>query len=871
LAAISKAQSVRFNTMTNWPLHIPLVGKDGKVDMTSPWLSVLSRGVSQETVKQIVETHVTKTIQGLSAGSIGGIPVAANSIVSSHIQENSVLGVNIAPVTISERHIVNGSLTGLSMALQTILVSGDTWTDNSPSAGYTAWSAFTIAYNGARTVIDADSTNLMYIYWDGASPTLTSSNTNPILGDGSFMIATNVNGVHSIAYNKIALQQVGAAWIQSASITDAQIASLNANKITAGSIRSINVQASTFMTRGTFLTQAANDGDAVVTVDNTVDFPASGTAQIIDTVNDRNTFTYTGTTANTLTGCTGVLAHASGATVVVMGIKAFVIDSNVNEMRFFNDVGGGLFEEIADIGSTDITGAVGSFGTLDSLNIGVQGKSSTQPGVRGASVSSYGGAFSGQAGALQLGTVSSLPASPQMGDIAVDTNGNIYIGRQGISQTVLISAATSQVSPDNGLTWLPGTLTSRAWSKPVWNGTVYCVVANGTNISATSADGGFTWTEHAGVLPSTAAWGALVWNGAVFFCLELGGTSTKGASSPDGVVWTARTLPSAVWSAATTNGTILAIVGPNKSATSTNNGSSWSAAAPAIIFFAVSCIGARYIGISLSRLYSSTDGLAWTSRYVINNTLDFQFMGINTFNNIAVATIYSGTFTKVLILRSVDGLAWAITATITPVTPMSHLDKNGQQFILTLNAGSTAYGSTDGIAWPPITLPASSTWIGLTGFYTSGGWTQLGWSTAVVSGSNATTTGQSLVDVTMDRPIPLLANATYEFKALLNCHSTGTNGVKFGVGFSGAAPVSIEARSRGALFSNTGTGRDRITDFHTATVVFFSAAEDGEVTLEGIIVTGANPGNLTIQHLKVTSGTSTVYVNSFLKARLISG
>ena len=862
--------------MTDLPLNIPLVGKDGRVDMTSPWLAVLRSGISQDVVRQIVVEHVTKTVNDLVAGATGGIPIAANSVASTQIQDNSVLGSNIAQSTITEQNILPGSITGLSMALQLILVSYDTWTDNSPSAGYISWSSFNISYNGSDTTIDAGNTNLTYIYWDGTSNTLTASNTNPILSDGNFMIATNVSGVHSIAYNKIALQQIGAAWIQLASITDAQIASLNAGKITAGSIRSINVQSSTFTTKGSFLTSATVGSDAVVYVDNTVDFPASGSAQIIDPANDRNTFTYTGTTANTLTGCSGVLVHANGMTVIPLGMKALFIDSNVNEMRFFADIGGGVFEEIADIGSMGITGAVGSFGTPDNLNTGVLGQSSTGLGIEGRSVSGYGGKFSGGAGALQLGQVSSLPANPMAGDVVLDGNSNVYVGKQGVSQTVLISAATSQSSPDNGATWVAGTLTSRAWSKPVWNGTVYCMVASGTQISVTSSDG-LTWTEYAAALPSSAAWGALVWNGVVYSTIELGTTSTKGATSPDGVTWTARTLPSAVWAAQTTKGTELAIVGTSKSAKSTNSGSTWSSASPALNFFTLGYLSATNVyvagAINSGIPYWSSDALTWhsgTGSVVMQNDCE-----ITTFNNviIGVFTITVNGTPYILYTRSVDGKVWFGNYILPALASSAHLDHNGQQFIITIPGSSTAYGSTDALTWHPLTLPASSTWIGLTGFYTSGGWNQLGWSTALVTGANATTSSASFVNIPMNKPVPLLANSTYEFKAQLSLNSSNVNGLEVAIQFSNpGGGEKIEAAGHSENVSVSGYGNPkRITSFGSSIygVILVNTNDDGTAYLSGVITTGTNAGNLTMQFKKDTNGTATCYIGSLLKVKLI--
>lgn len=51
-----------------------------------------------------------------------------------------------------------------------------------------------------------------------------------------------------------------------------------------------------------------------------------------------------------------------------------------------------------------------------------------------------------------------------------------------------------------------------------------------------------------------------------------------------------------------------------------------------------------------------------------------------------------------------------------------------------------------------------------------------------------------------------------------------------------------------------------------AATPFVTVAAVGGITIRGVVVNGANAGNLTIKHLKVTSGTSTVFINSFVKA-----
>jgi hypothetical protein len=135
---------------------------------------------------------------------------------------------------------------------------------------------------------------------------------------------------------------------------------------------------------------------------------------------------------------------------------------------------------------------------------------------------------------------------------------------------------------------------------------------------------------------------------------------------------------------------------------------------------------------------------------------------------------------------------------------------------------------------------------------------------ARVTGSNVTTTGQTLVNVT-GLSVALVANAVYEFTAVLSTSTTAvTTGTAYGVQYS-AASATIEAQINGALTS-TATKTERINAFNTATSAFLTtSAQTGALTIFGIVATGANAGNLTIQHLKLTSGTSTVFINSFLK------
>ena len=140
---------------------------------------------------------------------------------------------------------------------------------------------------------------------------------------------------------------------------------------------------------------------------------------------------------------------------------------------------------------------------------------------------------------------------------------------------------------------------------------------------------------------------------------------------------------------------------------------------------------------------------------------------------------------------------------------------------------------------------------------------------ARVTGSNATTTGQVLVDVT-GLTLALVANAVYEFEAVLSCSTTAvTTGTAYGINYS-AAGAAIESSIMGAS-SSTATKTLRISVFNSATSLYLATSgQTGGIVVKGIVTTGANAGNLTVQHLKLTSGTSTVFINSFLKTIRIS-
>lgn len=178
-----------------------------------------------------------------------------------------------------------------------------------------------------------------------------------------------------------------------------------------GTVKAGHVRSSSFSTMGSHVTSAVSEAAETINVFDASSFPASGAGAFMDTTNDRNEFIYTGKTATTLTGCSGVLAHNSGSTIFPM-VKGVVIDAVVGEIRFFADLGGAYewITEAASIGIT--TGAFGD-GTIVGRSfdgqaiighdlgdgIGVTGLSDNAgSGVYGESVVGEGGLFTSTTG-----------------------------------------------------------------------------------------------------------------------------------------------------------------------------------------------------------------------------------------------------------------------------------------------------------------------------------------------------------------------------------------------------------------------------------------------------------------------------------------
>ena len=178
--------------------------------------------------------------------------------------------VNATTTAVTPTDLADFSVTASKIYTKIPIVDSDSWTNNSPGAGEIAWNAHSLYYNGAKHNISASNTSDKYVYWALSNPSnYQTSNTAPTQIDSLFIIATNISGTHNVAWNSIANQVIGSAYILDAAITTAKIddlavtsakvTNLSATKITSGTISAIPYQTAAGII-GCFLLPDVNTG-----------------------------------------------------------------------------------------------------------------------------------------------------------------------------------------------------------------------------------------------------------------------------------------------------------------------------------------------------------------------------------------------------------------------------------------------------------------------------------------------------------------------------------------------------------------------------------------------------------------------------------
>jgi hypothetical protein len=186
---------------------------------------------------------------------------------------------------------------------------------------------------------------------------------------------------------------------------------------------------------------------------------------------------------------------------------------------------------------------------------------------------------------------------------------------------------------------------------------------------------------------------------------------------------------------------------------------------------------------------------------------------------------------------------------------------NGNAATVTTNANLTGDVTSSGNA-TSIAAPSETTVNNNTG----------GWVTIKVSGSDVTTTGQTLVDVTGLVSGTVSASSTYEVDGMLIVTTSATvTGTEYGLNCTGTGAdqsinwIGPSTETGGVqVLNEIGTGAN-----NTAGTPAFNTTSgmSGCIWFHGYVTTGTGSPTMAIRHLKVTSGTSTVKIGSTFRYR----
>lgn len=253
-----------------------------------------------------------------------------------------------------------------------------------------------------------------------------------------------------------------------------------------------------------------------------------------------------------------------------------------------------------------------------------------------------------------------------------------------------------------------GTLpASRQWRGIAWNGSLFVVVASGGTDKAASSPDGLVWTER--TMPSTAGWFALTAGGGKFCAVAA--ASTAVATSLDGITWTPGTAPvAAVNPQIAWNGSVFCIVDTANILTSAD-GLSWSVVAspPVANFSWVDMIwtGSKFYAIGSqngdstnTQVISSADGVSWSAAPV-SGTFG---SGIAFKGTTVLAT--SSTIDANL---SVGGAAF-FTVPLPIAGAAARLEGDGLGFLGMSSSGGDAVISANGVDWETHPLGLSRSW-----------------------------------------------------------------------------------------------------------------------------------------------------------------
>jgi hypothetical protein len=210
--------------------------------------------------------------------------------------------------------------------------------------------------------------------------------------------------------------------------------------------------------------------------------------------------------------------------------------------------------------------------------------------------------------------------------------------------------------------------------------------------------GGFPeWKKNTVYIPAPNYGYAVTINSSGLFCAV--GASVC-ATSPDGITWTARTIPAGTYYAVTINSSgLFCAVGDSSVCATSPDGITWTARTiPAGDYYGVTVnTSGLFCAVGSGVCATSPDGITWTARTI----------PVGSYRSVTINS--SGLFCAVGInvcATSPDGINW--TARTIPVGSYYGVTVNSSGLFCAVSLGSRCATSPDGINWTARTIPVGS-------------------------------------------------------------------------------------------------------------------------------------------------------------------
>jgi len=179
--------------------------------------------------------------------------------------------VYVPPTAITDISQVSGAFPEIPV------LTGNPWSNNTPSAGYVSWSTHDLYYNGNKYSIAAGSTSDNYIFWNNTDTSYLTSQELPTLGPGDFLIGQNTSGTFIAAWTSSVNTVIGSAYIKQAAIIDLHVKDVSAYKIITNTLLTPGVHIGNIYGGDTYLTSTnSTPDDTIVITKNFIGFHTTG-------------------------------------------------------------------------------------------------------------------------------------------------------------------------------------------------------------------------------------------------------------------------------------------------------------------------------------------------------------------------------------------------------------------------------------------------------------------------------------------------------------------------------------------------------------------------------------------------------------------